>query len=920
MTPLKAKAVKAYLLNRDNENPPKKASNILMNSSGNDLIQRWHFSLLDPTSHMLISVPGPKYGVITVGYSFLQYYNHLSKSECTVYAETMTSFITCTPIDQNGYRYLMSDAEGSLYLLILVGDSAVNSMQLQKLGQTSIASCLCYLDSGLVFIGSELGSTQLIRLESNRQSDGQFLSILDNLVNIGPILDAIHLDTEKDTLIACAGAFQSSSIKIINSGVAAIITHSLDFPGHLVRGVTRLDEGILINTPFNNYLLDSDHNTMTKTSPESHPTHSHSIESKMTVEARLGKPVLADSVLEHHIYASGNKILFSSPSNTLQREFEAEVSAIKIINNSPCIALLTSPPTIFCGADLCFTLNSTSFVTSICSYLDMILFGMADGNLLIYKNDGSQTCLPVGTNPVKLFGLNNDVVLICSDQARLFRVRNLTPECPIINLPNESTALYEPTSIAYPLNKLDFILVRQTRIDICSFSEDPYLHKTSESLHVQSIQISHLLPPIDSFPFTARHLTRHAQTNTIAVTANNYPGPGPIGRYRACTPVSKLLSLNERTLELLDSFDISSINATDKHRLNAQSIKSFVPPGMTEEIIVVGAVHTEIMTRTDDPDPQGFLPRENVVPGQLQSGIAQTATSKPLIRRRPVVIKGHPDTGKVLVFGIFDGKITLLALTSVEGCPYDIEVIRDLILVAVNGTVSVFQWSTAGAKNGKLVHVYDQKMQVACLNLNTLNDHLVVGDLMRSVSLWRLPSSPKNELELQARDSAYHWTTSAVVNEEGHILASDNSCNLLSYQQQDDKLKRVAVWHLGEPVNKIIRSRGNSFTYLTATGSIGTITSINVDTYKTLKSLEQRLQLPTLASLSRTKWHSFKDDRQIITVDEDNNGVIDGEVLTAFLQFEEAGKSELVDGIRDEEGALVTAKCIQDLVHTLLAL
>ena len=88
---------------------------------------------------------------------------------------------------------------------------------------------------------------------------------------------------------------------------------------------------------------------MTKSTSESHPVHPHSTELKSTIEATLGKAVIADSVSDHCIYANGNKIVFTSPNNTLQREFEAEVSAVKIINNSPCIALLTNPPTILYG-------------------------------------------------------------------------------------------------------------------------------------------------------------------------------------------------------------------------------------------------------------------------------------------------------------------------------------------------------------------------------------------------------------------------------------------------------------------------------------------------------------------------------------------------------------------------------------------
>ena len=913
------KAVKAYLINRDNENRPREVSSVVLNASGNDLIQRWHFSLLDPTSHLLISVPGPRHGVITVGYSFIQYYNHLSKSECTVYAETMTNFVAHAPIDPDGYRYLLSDAEGNMYLLVLEGVPNVTSMQLRKLGQTSIPSCVCYLDSGLVFIGSELGNTQLIRLEADCQVDGQFLSTLDNLINIGPILDAIHLDdTEKDTLIVCAGAFQDSSIKIINSGVAAIVTHSLDFPGHLVSGMLKHKEGIMINTPFITYSLDPDHHSIATlpTSTELFPSNH-----KSTIEALLGKVLLMDFVSDHYyLYANGKRMIFGDViSNTnMIREFQAEIGAVKILTNSPYTSLLTTPPTVIHGDDDSFELNSSSFVTSICSYLDMLLFGMADGTLIIRHTDASQTSIQVGTDPVKLFGLNDDIVLMCSDHVRLFRIRDSMPECPIINLPNESVMLHEPPNMAFPLTKSNFVLIRQTRIDFCTFPEDPYLHATSKSLHVQSIKVSSIMPPMDGFPFTARHLTRHSQTNTITAIINNYPGPGPISRYRACTPVSKLLSLNAKTLELVDSFAVSSIDPLDKqHRLIAQSIKSFVPSGMTDEFIVVGAVLTEVMTKPDDAPSQGFLSRESVVAEEIQMGAAHTATFKPLIRRKPVVIKGHPESGAIMIFGMLDTKMTLLTMTKIDGCPYDIELMKDFIIVAVNASVSVFKWSTAGVKNGKLSLVYTQRMQTATLNLNACEHHLVVGDLMRSVSLWKL-SPLTNRLELQSKDNAYHWITSSVVDEKGSVLVSDNSSNLLSFTPIDDKLKRVAVWHLGEPLNKIIKSKENNFIYLTATGSIGVIIPISAHEYTILKTLERRIQLPTFASLSHIKWHSFKDDRQIITVEGDDNGVIDGQALSAFSHLDEGMKSKLVEGVRDEHGALMTTKSMHNLVGKLL--
>ena len=40
----------------------------------------------------------------------------------------------------------------------------VREMKLEVLGETSIAECIVYLDSAIVFIGSRFGDSQLIRL------------------------------------------------------------------------------------------------------------------------------------------------------------------------------------------------------------------------------------------------------------------------------------------------------------------------------------------------------------------------------------------------------------------------------------------------------------------------------------------------------------------------------------------------------------------------------------------------------------------------------------------------------------------------------------------------------------------------------------------------------------------------------------
>ena len=72
-------------------------------------------------------------------------------------------------VDPSGERFILSDTEGRLLMLILnIGEGrsgiTVKDMRIEYLGETSIADSINYIDAGVVFVGSRLGDSQLIRL------------------------------------------------------------------------------------------------------------------------------------------------------------------------------------------------------------------------------------------------------------------------------------------------------------------------------------------------------------------------------------------------------------------------------------------------------------------------------------------------------------------------------------------------------------------------------------------------------------------------------------------------------------------------------------------------------------------------------------------------------------------------------------
>ena len=65
------------------------------------------------------------------------------------------------------------------------------------LGETSIPECITYLDNGVVYIGSRLGDSQLVKLETESDETGSYVRVMETFINLAPITDMVVVDLER---------------------------------------------------------------------------------------------------------------------------------------------------------------------------------------------------------------------------------------------------------------------------------------------------------------------------------------------------------------------------------------------------------------------------------------------------------------------------------------------------------------------------------------------------------------------------------------------------------------------------------------------------------------------------------------------------------------------------------------------------
>lgn len=118
----------------------------------------WKQDNIEPEASMLIPVPIG--GALVIGTESIVYHdghNYVSTAPPMLKQSTIQCYCR---LDQKGFRYLLGNMSGHLFMLFLETEENakkqlyVKDLKVDLLGEISIPECITYLDNGVLFIGS----------------------------------------------------------------------------------------------------------------------------------------------------------------------------------------------------------------------------------------------------------------------------------------------------------------------------------------------------------------------------------------------------------------------------------------------------------------------------------------------------------------------------------------------------------------------------------------------------------------------------------------------------------------------------------------------------------------------------------------------------------------------------------------------
>ncbi|XP_021371372.1 DNA damage-binding protein 1-like isoform X1 [Mizuhopecten yessoensis] len=929
----------------------------------------WKQDNVETEACMVIAVPEPFGGALIIGQEIITYHkgdNFIPIAPPAIKQSTLTCH---GKVDANGSRYLLGDMMGRLFMLLLEKEEKMDSsvvvkdLKVELLGETTIAECITYLDNGVVYIGSRLGDSQLIKLDVEADDSGSYVTEMERFTNLGPILDMCVVDLERQgqgQLVTCSGAYKEGSLRIIRNGIGIHEHASIDLPG--IKGIwslrvnsTDYDNMIVLSFVGQTRVLmlngeeveetelagfESDqqtflcanvvHNQLLQITPVS--VRLVSCESRRLVSEWKhsgGKNIsLASCNTAQAVVAVGSELYYLEIG---QGEVK-EVSNTMMDHEVACVDITPlregSDRAELCAVGLWTDISARVLKLPSFESLNVEMLGgeIIPRSILMTTFEGIHYLLcALGDGSLFYFNLNIDTGYFCEKRkVTLGTQPTVLKTFRSLSTTNVFACSDRPTVIYSSNHKLVFSNVNLKEVNhMCPLNSEGYpdsLALANDSTltigTIDEIQKLHIrtIPLMES----PRRIAYQEASQSFGVISTRMdiqdsngmsPSRASASTHAAMTTSSsnvKMVTTGTSTMlehTFGDEVEVHSLLVIDQHTFEV----------LHAHQLLQNEFATSLISAKLGDDPNVYY-------------IVGTALVHPE--------EAEPKQGRIIIFHYNEGKLNQVAEKEIRGAAYTLLEFNGKLLASINSTVRLFEWTTE--KELRLECSYFNN--IVALYLKTKGDFIQVGDLMKSITLL-LYKPMEGTFEEIARDCNPNWMTAVEILDDDNFLGAENSFNLFTCQKdsaattEEDRqnLQEVGMFHLGEFVNVFrhgslvmqhtsensMPTQG-SVLFGTVNGAVGLVTQLTQDFYNFLLEVQGRLAkvIKSVGKIDHSFWRSFHTERKT----EPAEGFIDGDLIESFLDLNRDKMQETVQGLQvymDDGSGMKREATVDDLVKMI---
>ncbi|KAJ6965914.1 DNA damage-binding protein 1a [Populus alba x Populus x berolinensis] len=899
----------------------------------------WSQNNLDNGADLLIPVPPPFCGVLIIGEETIVYCSANVFRAIPIRPSITKAY---GRVDADGSRYLLGDHAGLLHLLVITHEKEkVTGLKIELLGETSIASTISYLDNAFVFIGSSYGDSQLVKLNLQPDAKGSYVEVLDRYVNLGPIVDFCVVDLERQgqgQVVTCSGAYKDGSLRIVRNGIGINEQASVELQG--IKGMWSLRS--LTDDPFDTFLVVS-----------------------FISETRILAMNIEDELEETEIegFCSQVQTLFCHCA-VFNQLVQVTSSSVRLVSSTTReLRQEWNAPSVFdnkFAAGFAGNECETNFSRA---GLDWLLLGTG-ANICLHHLEGIRSMTIPVTNVLLATGAGHLVYLEIGD-GTLTQAKHAQLECeiscldinPIGENPNYSqlAAVGMWTDISVRIFSLpDLNLITKEPLGgeiiprsvlLCSFEGISYLlcalgdgHLLNFLLNLSTGElkdrkkVSLGTQPITLRTFSSKnttHVFAASDRPTVIYSSNkkllysnvnlkevSHMCPFNSAAFPDSLAIAKEGELSIGTIDDIQKLHIRSIPLGEHARriCHQEQSRTFSICSMKNQS---NAEESEMhFIRLLDDQTFEFIstyPLDTFEYGCsiLSCSFSDDSNVYYCVGTAYVLPEeNEPTKGRILVFIVEDGKLQLIAEKETKGAVYSLNAFNGKLLAAINQKIQLYKWMLRDDGTRELQSECGHHGHILALYVQTRGDFIVVGDLMKSISLL-IYKHEEGAIEERARDYNANWMSAVEILDDDIYLGAENNFNLFTVRKNSEgatdeergRLEVVGEYHLGEFVNRfrhgslVMRLPDSDVGQIptvifgTVNGVIGVIASLPHEQYLFLEKLQSNLRkvIKGVGGLSHEQWRSFNNEKK--TVDAKN--FLDGDLIESFLDLSRSRMDEI---------------------------